>query len=63
MGSENSEFISSRHVMLDETSMVKPIVSQQVEMVKIKLVLSQRVKSDIWTHILHNCYCIPTFIL
>ena len=39
---KNKVFVSSRHVILDEASMVKPIVSQQEETMKIKL-LSQRV--------------------
>ena len=37
---KNWEFVSSRHVTLDEALMVKPTVSQQVETMKIKLVLS-----------------------
>ena len=42
----NKEFVLSKHVTLDEASMVKPTVSQQVETIKTKLVLSQRVISD-----------------
>jgi len=37
---KNREFVSSRHVTLDETLMVKPTVSQQVETMKTKMVLS-----------------------
>ena len=44
---KNKEFVSSRHVTLDEASMVKPTVSQQVKTMKTKLVLSQRVESDV----------------
>jgi len=33
---KNKEFVSSRHVIFDETSMVKPTVSQHVETIKIK---------------------------
>ena len=41
---KNKKFVSSRQVMLDEASMVKSTISQQVEKMKIKL-LSQRVES------------------
>jgi len=34
---ENKKVVSSRHVTLDEASIVKPTVSQQVEMMKTKL--------------------------
>ena len=34
--SKNKECVSSRHVTLDEASMVKPTVSQQVETMKTK---------------------------
>jgi len=35
---KNKEFVSSRHVTLDEASIVKPTVSRQVEMRKTKVV-------------------------
>ena len=38
---KNSKFVSSRHVKLDETSMVKSTVSQQLETMKNKLVLTR----------------------
>ena len=47
---KNKKFVSSRHVTLDEASMVKPTVSQQVETIKTKLFLSQRVESDTTSH-------------
>jgi len=43
---KNKEFISSKHVTLNEASMVKPIVSQQVEKMKTKSEVSQRVEVD-----------------
>ena len=51
MGSEkNIEFVSSRYVTLDEASMVKPIVSQQVETMKTKSEVSQRVENNTTPH-------------
>ena len=47
---KNKEFISSKHVTLNEASMVKPIVSQQVEKMKIKLEVSQQVEVDATPH-------------
>ena len=43
---KNKEFVSSRHVGLDEPSMMKPTIYQQVETMKTKLVLLQRVESN-----------------
>jgi len=50
MGSKTKEFISSRHVTLDEASMMKPTVSQQVETMKTKLEVSHRVEVDAASH-------------
>ena len=43
---KNKKLFSSKHVTLDEASMVTPTVIQQVKIMKIELVLSQRVESD-----------------
>ena len=48
---KNKEFVSSRHVTLDEASIVKPTVSRQVEMRKTKVV-SQRMEVDATPHCL-----------
>ena len=47
---KNKEFVSSRHVTLDEALMVKPTISQQVEIMKIKSEVSQRVEVDATSH-------------
>ena len=47
---KNKEFISSKHVALNEASMVKSIVSQQVEKMMTKSEVSQRVKVDATSH-------------
>jgi len=47
---KNKEFVSSRHVTLDEASIVKPIVSQQVDKMKIKSEVSQGVEGDATSH-------------
>jgi len=47
---KNKEFVSSRHVILDEASMVKPTISQQVETMKTKLEVSHRVDVDTTPH-------------
>jgi len=49
MGSKNKEFVSNRHVTLEEASMVKPTISWQVEIGKTKGV-SQWVESDATPH-------------
>ena len=47
---ENKEFVSSRDATLDEASMVKPTVSQQVDIMKIKSEVSQWVEVDATPH-------------
>ena len=47
---KNKEFVSSRHVTLDEALMVKPTISKQVEIMKIKSEVSQRVEVDATPH-------------
>ena len=46
---ENKKIVLSRHVTFDETSILKSIVSQQVERTKTKEVW-QRVKSYLYWH-------------
>ena len=47
---KNKELVSSRHVTLDEASIVKPTISQKVETMKSKSEVSQRVKIDATQH-------------
>jgi len=47
---KNKKFVLSRHVTLDEASMVKPTISQQVETMKTKSEVSQRVEIDATPH-------------
>ena len=49
MGSKNRGFISSRHVILYEASIMKPTVSRQMEMRKTKVV-SQWMEADATPH-------------
>ena len=46
----NKEFVSSRRITLDEASMGKPTISQQVETMKTKSEVSQWVEVDATPH-------------
>ena len=53
MGPENKKIVLSKHVMFNETSLLKSTISQQVERLKIKDV-SQQVEIDVVGQRVHH---------